>query len=92
MKIFKKIVKDEIISLVQDISDPLQFAYQAGKGQDSAKLFIVDRIYKHLEKPKSHVRLLFANFPSAFNKMQPHILIEQLSVHFNVPEPLLLLL
>lgn len=40
--------------------------------EDDAKLFIPDNIYKHLEKPKSHTRLLFADFSSAFNKMLPH--------------------
>ena len=92
MKIFEKILKDEIVSLVYDKLDPLQFAYQPGKGVEDAKLLILDRIYKHLEKPKSHVRLLFADFSSAFNKMQPHILIQRLSSYFNLPDQFLLLL
>ncbi|XP_030272344.1 uncharacterized protein LOC115581424 [Sparus aurata] len=92
MKIFEKILKDEIVSLVYDKLDPLQFAYQPGKGVEDAKLLILDKIYKHLEKPKSHVRLLFADFSSAFNKMQPHILIQRLSSYFNLPDQFLLLL
>lgn len=92
MKNFEKILKDEIVSLVYDKLDPLQFAYQPGKGVEDAKLLILDKIYKHLEKPKSHVRLLFADFSSAFNKMQPHILIQRLSSYFNLPDQFLLLL
>ena len=76
MKNFEKILKDEITSLISGRLDPLQFAYQAGKSVDDAKLFILHRAHKHLEKLGSHVRLLFADFSSAFNKMQPHILIE----------------
>ena len=72
--------------------NPLQFAYQTGKGVEGAKLLIHDKIYKHLQKPKSHVRLLFANFSSAFNEMQPHILIHRLSSYFNLPDQFLLLL
>ncbi len=85
-------MKDEIVSLVYDKLDPLQFAYQTGKEVEDAKCLILDKIHKHLEKPKSHVRLLFADFSSAFNKMQPHILIQQLSSHFNLPDQFLLLL
>ena len=53
---------------------------------------LLDKIYKHLEKPESHVRLLFADFSSAFNKMQPHILIQPLSSYLNLPHQFLLLL
>ena len=92
MKIFEKIIKDEIMSLVSGKLDPLQFAYQTGKGVDDAKLFLLDTMYKHLEKPGSHARLLFADFSSAFNKMQPHILIERLAAEFELPHQILLLL
>lgn len=92
MKILEKILKAEIMSLVTGKLDPLQFAYQTGRSVDDAKLFILDTVYKHLEKPGSHVRLLFADFSSAFNKMQPHILIERLANEFQVPNQLLLLL
>lgn len=83
---FEKILKDEIISLTLDKLDPLQFAYQSGKGVEDAKLFILDRVYKHLEQPKSHARLLFADFSSAFNKMQPNILTERLASHLMLPD------
>lgn len=92
VKSFDKILKDEIISLTLDKLDPLQFAYQAGKGVEDAKLFILDGLYKHLEQPKSHARLLFADFSSAFNKMQPHILIERLSSHFMLLDQILLMI
>lgn len=91
MKTFERILKDKVVSLVSDKLDPLQFAYQAGKGVEDAKVFILNRIYKHLEKPKSHVRLLFAYLTSAFNKMQPHIFIDWLSFYFNLPDQFLLL-
>ena len=80
------------MSFINGKLDPLQFAYQPNKGVDDAKLFIMDTVYKHLEIPRSHARLLFADFSSAFNKMQPHILIERLSSYFNLPDQLLLLI
>ena len=42
MKIFEKIVKDEIVSLVHDKLDPLQFAYQTGKEVEDVKLWAWD--------------------------------------------------
>lgn len=86
MKALKKILKDKIISLTSDKPDPLQFAYQAGKGVQNAKLFILDGVDKHLEEPKSHSRLLFADFSSAFNKRQHDILTERLASCFMLPD------
>ena len=86
MKVLEKILKDEIVSLINGKLDPLKFAYQPGKGVDDAKIFILDRLYKHLEKPSSHARLLFSDFSSAFNKMQPHVLIEHLASYFDLPD------
>lgn len=91
VKNLEKILKEEVLSLVEGKLDPLQFAYQTSKGVEDAKLFILDKVYKHLEKPNAHVRLLFADFSSAFNKMQPHILIERLASYFNLPDQLLTL-
>ena len=37
-----------MISLTDGKLDPLQFAYQASKGVDDAKLLILNKVYKHL--------------------------------------------
>lgn len=42
------------------------------------------------EQPKSHVRFLYADFRSAFNKMQ--VVIERRASHFLLPDQILLLL
>lgn len=42
MKNFEKILKENVVSLIDGRLDPLQFAYQAGKGVNDAKLFILD--------------------------------------------------
>ena len=72
MKTLEKIVRSFILSVVQPILDPLQFAYRTGRGVEDAKLFRLDKLYKHLELMQSHARILFAGFSSAFNTMQPH--------------------
>ena len=91
MKNLENILKQEIISLAASKIDPLQFAYQTGKGVEDAKLFILDKVYNHLENAGSHARIIFADFSSAFNKMQPHILIEKVSSYFNFSDQLSLL-
>ena len=90
MKTLEKIVKSYIFPDIEQNLDPLQFAYRAGKGVDDAKLFILNTLYKHLETPQSHARLLFADFSSAFNVMQPHILVNKLVKDFALDSSLVL--
>ena len=48
---------------------------------DSAK-HILNTLYRHLEGPQTHARILFADFSSAFNTIQTHILANKLCVMF----------
>ena len=50
--------------------DPYQFAYR----QNNITHFSV----KHLECPKVYARILFIDFSSAFNALQPHLFISKL--------------
>ncbi|KAK3570646.1 hypothetical protein QTP86_024554 [Hemibagrus guttatus] len=50
------------------------------QGADNAKVSIIDTIHKHL----------FADFSSAFNTLQPHILARKLSSHFHLDDQLIL--
>lgn len=84
---FETVIKDKMVFLTGGKSDPCQFTYQADQGVDDAKPFILDKVYKHLEKLKSH-----AHFSSALNKMQPHIFIDHLASCFKQPDQLSVLL
>ena len=90
MKAMEKIIKQHIIRATDPLMDPLQFAYRARRGVDDAKIFIMDSIHKHLELPGSSARLLFADFSSAFNTLQPHILATKLSSRFHLDDQLIL--
>ena len=79
-----------IFSAVEPLLDPLQFAYRVGRGVEVAKLFLLDKLHKHLELPQSHARILFADFSSAFNTMQPHILAQKLISNFSLQHDLAL--
>lgn len=81
-----------MVSFTDGKLDPLQSAYRTSKGVNDAKLFILDKVYKHLEKSQSHARILFADFLCTFNKMQPHILFDCLASYFELPNQFLVLL
>ena len=46
----------------------------------SVALELLHRVFSHLEKPGSPVRILFFNFFSAFKTIQPRILKEKLQM------------
>ena len=78
MKVCERVVLCELEKLVKDYIDPLQFAYRKNRSTDDAVLYSLESIYSHLEKTGSTVRLMFFNFSSAFNTIQPHLLVQKL--------------
>ena len=74
----ERIVSDQLISSVADRLDPLQFAYKAKRGVEDATLTLFNLISSHLDSPGTTVRVLFMDFSSAFNTIQPHVLIKTL--------------
>ena len=87
MKAMERVIKNYIIKAKDSQMDPLLFA---GRGVDETKTFIIDTIYKHLEHPKTTARLVFADFSSAFNTLQPQILAEKLTNLFYLDDRLIL--
>lgn len=82
MKSFEKLLKEEIVMQTEQALDPLQFSYRVHRGLNDAKITLLNLLYKHLEGSNTHARLLFINFSSAFNTIQPHILAMRLLEHF----------
>ena len=78
MKCMEKIVLGKLRQWFNLVQDPLQFAYREGRSVDDAILVFVDNIYKHLDKNRTFCRILFVDFSSAFNTIQPSILLEKL--------------
>ena len=66
------------------VVDPLQFAYQRNRSTDDALLFVLNSVFSHLDKPGNAIRLMFYDFSSAFNTIQPHLLVEKMK-RMNVP-------
>ena len=78
MKCAERIVLKELRQQTKDHQDPLQFAYTSQKNTQDAILSLLHSIYQHLERPRTYARVLFVDFSSAFNTLQPHLLIEKL--------------
>lgn len=59
--------------------DPYQFAYQNDRGTDGTVLTVVHGIVKHLEDRSAYARLFFLDLRSAFNTLQPHLMLSVVS-------------
>ena len=78
MKCFEKLVRNALVPQVK--IDPFQFAYQPNKGVEDAIMTLWHKLCEHLDKPKTYVRALFADFSSAFNTIDPNCLKHKLQV------------
>lgn len=78
MKCFEKIIVSLLKYDVSGVFDPFQFAYRCNRGTDDAITALTHIIVKHLDHPQAFARLLFVDFSSAFNTIQPHLLIKKL--------------
>ena len=78
MKCFEKIISKQLLSEVSPHLDPNQFAYRAERSVEDALLTLTNNIYEHLEQAKSLVKIVFIDFSSAFNTIQPHLLVSML--------------
>lgn len=84
MKVFVQLVKQFLADKVQGLLNPLQFAYWANRSVDDATITLFNYPYKHPEGTKSHAGLLFIDFSSSFNTIQPHVLSSKQSSTFNL--------
>ena len=89
MKCLERIVLNRIKECFNSKQDPLQFAYRSKRGVDDAILAFSNNIYKHIDTPRNFCRILFVDFSSAFNTIQPHILASKL-INLNLNKKLIL--
>jgi hypothetical protein len=81
MKCLERLVLKHLRENTKCIMDPLQFAYQAKRGVEDAVVSLLHRVYTHIESSGSYARILFVDFSSAFNTIQPHILMSKLKTY-----------
>lgn len=78
MKCFEVIVKRRLCDQVRQQMDSLQFAYREKRCVEDAVTTLLDSVCSHLDKTKTYTRILFIDFSSAFNTIQPHVLLRKL--------------
>ncbi len=74
MKSFERLVLAQLKASTWPLLDPLQFAYRANRSVDDAVNMGLHFILQHLDRPGTYVRILFADFSSAFNTIIPDTL------------------
>lgn len=87
MKVCERLFKNALFDYIQDYIDPLQFAYRSKRSCTDAILFMLENMYLHCDGARfgNSVRTMFFDFSSAFNTIQPHLLIQKLLDHRGVP-------
>ncbi len=80
MKTMEQLLLHHLRSQVQHALDPLQFAYQEKVGVDNAILYLLHRSLSYLDRGSNAVRIMFFDFSSAFNTIQPPLLSDKLKM------------
>jgi hypothetical protein len=80
-KCFERIVLPKLMSYVKPILDRLQFAYLPSRCTEDAINYILHELAQHLDKAGTSARCMYIDYSSAFNTMQPHILIKKLDMY-----------
>ena len=80
MKVFEHIVLKYLKTATDGLLDPHQFAYLANRSADDTVALGLPHILKHLEQPATYARILFIDFSSAFNTINPYKLLDKLSL------------
>ena len=75
MKCFEMLIKDHITATLPATLDTLQFAYRPNRSTDDAIAITLHTALSHLDKNNIYVRMLFIDYSSAFNTIEPSKLI-----------------
>ncbi|KAI2660444.1 hypothetical protein H4Q32_008007 [Labeo rohita] len=72
MKVFERLMKNIITSFIPNTADPLQFEYRPNRSTEDAISHVLHTTLSHVDmKQGNYVRLLFADYSSAFNTIVP---------------------
>ena len=77
MKVLERLLLGHLNRQVKTFQDPLQFAYRPGVVKEDAIIYLVQWAHSYLAKAGSAVRIMFFDFSSAFNIIQPALLCKK---------------
>ena len=75
MKCLEKLVRSHLFKNIQHILDPFQFAYLPNRCVEDATATLIHNVLQHAETTNAYSRVLFVDFSSAFNTIQPFMLM-----------------
>merc|ERR1712035_43413 len=78
LKVLERLLLAHLNKQVKTFQAPLQFAYRNGLGVEDAIIYLLQRAHSHLDQSGSTLRVMFFDFSSAFNTVQPVLLCEKL--------------
>uniref|UniRef100_A0A8C6KTV4 Reverse transcriptase domain-containing protein n=1 Tax=Nothobranchius furzeri TaxID=105023 RepID=A0A8C6KTV4_NOTFU len=78
MKVLERLLLVHLDKQTGTYQDPLQFAYRHGGGVEDAIIQLLQPTHCHLDKAGSTVRVMFFDFSSAFNTIQPDVVCQKL--------------
>ena len=78
VKCLERLVLSFLLPSVAPFQYPSQYPYKCKRDVDDAISVFIDNIYRHIEGSKTFCRILFIDFSSAFNTIQPKILVHKL--------------
>ena len=77
------------LDLTKGMQDPYQFAYKPNRSIEDTILALLQNTFLLTNNPKSYVRILFADFSSAFNTTKPYHMAKVL-VRLNISPKLVI--
>lgn len=78
MKCFERLILKHIKAFIPADLDPYQFAFKTNRCTEDAISHLLHTALTHLENPNTYVRMLFVDFSSAFNTINPCKLVKKL--------------
>ena len=80
-----------LTDFISTFIDPMQFAYRSHRSCSDAIRVVLEKLYSHLERTKNgySASVVFFNFSSASDNIQPHVLINKLLTDCDVPKSIL---
>ncbi|XP_051787946.1 uncharacterized protein LOC127529166 [Erpetoichthys calabaricus] len=78
MKTMERLLLHHLRPQVRHALDPLQFAYQEKVGAEDTIIYMLHRSLSHLDRGSGAVRIMFLDFSSTFNTIQPLLLRDKL--------------
>lgn len=80
-KTFERVMLPKLKFFIMPKIDNLQFAYLDKRSTEDAMNTLLHFTTSHLDNPGTYARCLFIDYSSAFNTIQPHILLSTLNTY-----------